>query len=177
MFNLSIFEFISQVYKQNQNESLNSPSYSINGVDSSHSRDSLNLEKDIFVTLSGLKRLHVFKTTKFWSSIKSAGSAIYANRHYLDMYRENNIDRLATNGPNKPKIIGDVFIHPSANVHPTSVLGPNVSIGRNVTVSAGVRVRESIILGNTVLQEHCCILYSIIGWNSFIGCWARIEGK
>jgi hypothetical protein len=38
------------------------------------------------------------------------------------MYRENNINRLATNGPNKPKIIGDVFIHPSANVDPTAVV-------------------------------------------------------
>ena len=97
-------------------------SYAINGVDTTHSRDSINLEKDIFTTLSGLKRLHVFKTTRFWSSIKSAGSAIYANRHYLEMYRDNNISRLATNGPNKPKIIGDVFIHPSANVDPTAVV-------------------------------------------------------
>ena len=45
-----------------------------------------------------------------------------------------------------------------------------------MTIGPGVRVRESIILGNTVVQDHSCILYSIIGWNSFIGCWTRIEG-
>ena len=26
-------------------------------------------------------------------------------------------------------------------------------------------------------QDHCCILYSIIGWNCSIGMWSRIEGS
>jgi mannose-1-phosphate guanylyltransferase len=39
-----------------------------------------------------------------------------------------------------------------------------------------VRVRDSIILENTVLQNHSCILYSIVGWNSVIGSWVRVEG-
>ena len=55
-------------------------------------------------------------------------------------------------------------------------LGPNVSVGFGVTIGAGVRIRESIILGNTIVQNHSCILYSIIGWNSTIGSWVRIEG-
>lgn len=38
------------------------------------------------------------------------------------------------------------------------------------------RIRESIILGNSIVQNHSCILYSIIGWNSLIGSWVRIEG-
>ena len=25
-------------------------------------------------------------------------------------------------------------------------------------------------------QDHCCILYSIVGWNCVIGAWSRIEG-
>ena len=51
-----------------------------------------------------------------------------------------------------------------------------MSIGFGVTIGPGVRIRESIILGNTVIQNHSCILYSIIGWNSTIGSWVRIEG-
>jgi len=45
-----------------------------------------------------------------------------------------------------------------------------------VTIGPGVRVRESIILGNTIVQNHSCILHSIIGWDSTIGSWVRIEG-
>ena len=26
-------------------------------------------------------------------------------------------------------------------------------------------------------QDHCCILYSIIGWNCSIGVWSRVEGS
>ena len=26
------------------------------------------------------------------------------------------------------------------------------------------------------VQEHCCILYSILGWNTIVGPWTRIEG-
>ncbi|RNA43199.1 mannose-1-phosphate guanyltransferase alpha isoform X1 [Brachionus plicatilis] len=62
------------------------------------------------------------------------------------------------------------------NVDPSAVLGPNVSIGFGVTVGPGVRIRESIILGNSVLKNNCCVLHSIIGWNSIVGAWARIEG-
>ena len=43
-------------------------------------------------------------------------------------------------------------------------------------VGAGVRVRESIILGAANIGDHTLILYSIIGWNSVIGSWSRIEG-
>lgn len=75
-----------------------------------------------------------------------------------------------------PKIIGNVTIHPTATVDPTAVLGPNVSIGSGVTVGPGVRIRESIVLGNSVIQNHSCVLHSIIGWNSMIGSWVRVEG-
>ncbi|KAK5890642.1 hypothetical protein CesoFtcFv8_014144 [Champsocephalus esox] len=56
------------------------------------------------------------------------------------------------------------------------MLGPNVSIGTGVTIGAGVRVRESIILHGATLQDHCCVLNSIVGWDSTIGKWARVEG-
>ncbi|KAG2459576.1 GMPAA guanyltransferase, partial [Polypterus senegalus] len=45
----------------------------------------------------------------------------------------------------------------------TNELGPNVSIGKGVSIGAGVR-------------DHCCVLNSIVGWDSTIGKWARVEG-
>jgi len=179
LFNRQIFEFIGNVNKQVQSDltaSMNQVPISMHSIEQIALRDSINLEKQVLAPLSVLKSLYVYKTDRFWSSIKSAGAAIYANRHYLDMYKEHHPNRLATNGDGKPKIIGDVFIHPTASVDPTAVLGPNVSIGQNVNIGPGVRIRESVILGNTILQDHSCILYSIIGWNSCVGCWTRIEG-
>ena len=49
-------------------------------------------------------------------------AAIYANRHYLEMYHDTHPERLAKNGAGKPKVNGDVFIHPTAQVHETAVV-------------------------------------------------------
>ncbi|KAK7087004.1 hypothetical protein SK128_007551, partial [Halocaridina rubra] len=55
-------------------------------------------------------------------------------------------------------------------------LGPNVSIGKNAVIGAGVRIRESIVLGNSTIEEHSCVLYTVVGWNSCVGAWTRLEG-
>merc|ERR1719430_1289039 len=79
-------------------------------------------------------------------------------------------------GDKTPNIVGDVFIHETAVVDPSAVLGPNVSIGKNVKIGAGVRIRVSIILGNSQIGEHTLVLYSVVGWNSSVGSWSRVEG-
>lgn len=177
LFNYHLFDFIKELLadKPEQNSDFNSiNSFCIN--DNSYTKDAVNFEIDIFPALSSEKKLFVYKTENPWSQIKSAGSAIYANRVYLELFIKKHPTRLAKNGKGLPKIIGNVFIHSSAEVDPTAVLGPNVSIGFGVTIGPGVRIRESIILGNTIVQNHSCILYSIVGWNSTIGSWVRIEG-
>lgn len=124
----------------------------------------------------------------WWSQIKTAGSAIYANRHFLEMYRRTKLEPLAKQGIKDDtddnelvcNIIGDVFIHPSASIHPTATvrgkltdfvqifhmfqlfqLGPNVSIGPGVTIGPGVRMRESIVLDNAIIKDHTLVLHSI----------------
>ena len=37
--------------------------------------------------------------------------------------------------------------------------------------------RVIIIYFFLCFQDHCCILYSIIGWNCSIGVWSRVEGS
>ena len=88
--------------------------------------------------------MKVYTTANWWSQIKTAGAAIYANRHYLKLFRQTNPSRLAQafencngnsgtgSGNNQSlsttekektcEIIGDVYIHPSASVHTSSVV-------------------------------------------------------
>ena len=75
--------------------------------------------------MSAARRLFVYRSTNLWSTIKTAGSAIYANRVYLELYKKYHPTRLAKNGEGMPKIIGDVFIHPSAIVDPTAEVKMN----------------------------------------------------
>ncbi|TSL16107.1 Mannose-1-phosphate guanyltransferase alpha-A [Bagarius yarrelli] len=105
----------------------------------------IRLEQDIFTALAAQEKLYVYKTDRFWSQIKSAGSAIYASRLYLNQYHKTHPERLAANKDCGPKIIGNVYVHPTANIDPSAV-------------------------------DHSCVLNSIIGWDSTIGKWARVEG-
>ena len=74
-------------------------------------------------------------------------------------------------------IIGNVIIHPSAQVHPSAVLGPNVTIGANARIGEGVRIANSIVLDNVEVRDHACVMYAILAWDSGVGSWARVEGN
>ncbi|XP_046608631.1 mannose-1-phosphate guanyltransferase alpha-A [Neodiprion virginianus] len=136
----------------------------------------MSFEQDVLMRLAGSDRLFALPITTWWSQLKSAGSAIYANRHYLALYRQSQPARLCAAVHGKCHIIGDVYIHPTATVHPTAVLGPNVSVGANAMVGPGVRIRESIVLAEAQIQAHSIILHSIVGRGSRVGEWARVEG-
>lgn len=71
--------------------------------------------------------------------MKTAGSAIYANRHYLELYREKHPEKLCsvTNiGDSKCicNIIPDVYIHPTATIHPSAVVIHNYMRKINVII-------------------------------------------
>ncbi|XP_074646644.1 mannose-1-phosphate guanylyltransferase regulatory subunit alpha-A-like isoform X2 [Tubulanus polymorphus] len=170
LFSPEIFQHISVVFQKHMEKKFLNFDYN------SLSKERIMLESEIFTPLAGTGKLYVYHTTRFWSQIKSASAAIYANRHYLAIYHKTHPDRLANNEADQPLIKGDVYIHPTAVVHPSAVLGPNVTIGSNVIIGEGVRVRESMVLSGSNLQNHSCILNSIIGWNTSIGEWTRVEG-
>lgn len=134
----------------------------------------LRLEQDILSDLADSKQFFVHETKDFWRQIKTAGSAVPANALYLQKALQSQSEELA---PASATILPPVFIHPTAEVDPTAKLGPNVSIGPRATIGAGVRVRESIVLEDAEVKHDACVLYSIIGWNSRVGAWARVEGS
>jgi len=180
LLNKSVFPLIKDVLRDRQDEQ---NSLIVDGIIPSPTSppECISLEEDIFPSLASTKSFYVFNTSQFWSQLKTPSAAVYANRHYLKLFRKFSPLRLA---PPKevavvesgPTIIGDVIIHPTARVDPTAVIGPNVTVSAGVVIAGGVRIRESIILENATINEHCCILYSIVGWNTVVGAYVRIEG-
>ncbi|XP_043257381.1 mannose-1-phosphate guanyltransferase alpha-A [Colletes gigas] len=166
-----IFQTMADAFYAKQQQE-NFIQFNDNGRDPAH----ISFEQDILTRLAGTGRLFALPVLRWWSQVKTASSAIYANRHYLTLYKKNHSNRLSPTTNEFHHIIGDVYIHPSATVHPTAVLGPNVSIGPNAIIAPGVRIRESIILANVHIQAHSIVLHSIVGRSSYIGEWARIEG-
>merc|ERR1711990_1247663 len=132
----------------------------------------ISLEHDILQQVAGTGKVFAFLTDLFWMSIKSAGSAIYANRVMLDLYNKYHPARLST-GDN---LNGNVYIHPTAKVDPSAKIGPHVAIGANVVVHEGARIKNSMVLDGAVVKKHACLLNTIVGWGCEIGSWARVEG-
>lgn len=176
-FSLDIFHHLATVFNRKQESFYNDE------IESGSPRESIQLEREVLMPLAGSGKAYVFPSTNWWSQLKTAGSAIYANRHYLQLYRRRRPMRLATprgswgdsDWPG-PHVVGDVFIHPSATVDPTSYIGPNVSIGPDTIICAGVRIRESIVLADCQVGQHSMILHSILGRHSCVGSWSRVEG-
>nr|CAB3249825.1 mannose-1-phosphate guanyltransferase alpha-like [Phallusia mammillata] len=162
--------YMAEVFRQHQEESLEM------GMGDSNFPDAIKLETEILAGYAGSGKMFVYKTKEIWGQIKSAASAIHANKLYLSVYRRTKPEVLAKKNPDGPIIRGDVFIHESASVDPTAVLGPNVTLGENVEIGAGVRVSNSIVLSGAKLNDHCCVLNTIIGWKCKVGEWSRVEG-
>lgn len=101
-------------------------------------------------------------------------SAVTATALYLSNYKLTNPSLLA---PPAPNIIPPTFIDPSATIDPSAKIGPNVAIGPNVTVGQGVRIKDAIVLEGSTLEKHSCALNSIVGTNSHIGAWSRVDGE
>ncbi|KAG2174008.1 hypothetical protein INT44_000122 [Umbelopsis vinacea] len=139
--------------------------------------DRLRLEQDLLRPLSEGKKLYVFETQNFWRQIKTAGSAVPANAAYLEQCAVEAPERLAKKQPNGPEIVGAVYIHPSASIDPTAKIGPNVSIGPRAVIGKGVRIKDAIVLDNVVINAGSCVLHAVVGWDSRIGAWARVEGS
>eukprot|EP00117_Sycon_ciliatum_P032517 scpid81659/ scgid25196/ Mannose-1-phosphate guanyltransferase alpha-A; GDP-mannose pyrophosphorylase A-A; GTP-mannose-1-phosphate guanylyltransferase subunit alpha-A len=171
-----VFQHIGQVFSRNYERSGDDEGL---GIETQGTRDVIRLEQDVLVPLAGSGKLFVYKTERFWTQVKNAGSAIYASRLFFEKYAADSPERLTRSGDSgteQPCIVGNVRIHPTASVDRTATIGPNVYIGPGVVVRAGARIRESIVLDRAEVGQHSCILHSIVGWNGSIGAWARVEG-
>nr|CAD7414130.1 unnamed protein product [Timema poppensis] len=112
---VELFQYISAVFNARQQNYYN------DGVGSAMEAAVIHLEKDILMPLAGTGKVFAMQTNTWWSQLKTAGSTIYANRHFLELFRTRHRERLVLNGDRGDgemcRIIGDVHIHPSATVH------------------------------------------------------------
>ncbi|XP_068625030.1 mannose-1-phosphate guanyltransferase alpha-A [Battus philenor] len=164
MCSLQVFHTMAEAFQRKQDGY-----FSANGQNGAHP-GYMSWEQDVLAPLAGTNKLYAMQVTNWWSQVKTAGSAIYANRHYLELNRKQQLE------PPPCHIIPDVFLHPTAVVDSTAVIGPNVSIGAGVTIKAGARIKESIILDNATINEHALVMHSVVGQEATVGEWSRVEG-
>lgn len=134
----------------------------------------VRLEQDILSPLAADRKVSYYETKDFWCQVKTPNSAITANRLYLEEALFRRPDHFTPH--DRFQTVGAVHVHPTARIASDAKLGPNVSIGPNCVIESGVRIKESVVLDGSQIRPNALVVNSIIGWDSHIGAWTRIEG-
>lgn len=106
-----------------------------------------SIEREIFPNMADEGQLYQMSDDGFWMDIGQPKDYLTGQKLYLEHLQKHN-DESLSKGQN---IIGEVMIHPSAQVDPTSVLGPNVVVGANCKIGPGCKIYNSTIMSNSTL--------------------------
>jgi mannose-1-phosphate guanylyltransferase len=91
---------------------------------------------------------------------------------HLDSLRIHKPQDLATGGHFK----GNVLVDSTATIGDGCVIGPDVCIGPGCVIGSGVRLSNAVIMKGVCVKDHAKVDSCIVGWDSKVGAWARLEG-
>lgn len=133
-----------------------------------------SIEQETFPAICKDGQLHSFDLEGFWMDVGQPKDFLSGTCLYLSSLTKHKSKMLAST--HLPYIHGgNVLIDPSAKIGKNCRIGPNVTIGPNCIIGDGVRLQRSVMLENTKIKDHAWVKSSIIGWNSTVGRWARLE--
>lgn len=130
------------------------------------------LELNTFPQMAKEGQLFAMNLPGFWMDVGQPQDFITGTKLILESYRTKNSSVLAS-GPN---IVGSVLIDPTAKIAASAVIGPNVTIGPECVVEEGARLKNVVMLKNSSVGAHSWVDNTIIGWDSKVGKWVRVEG-
>lgn len=128
----------------------------------------------IFDLLMPKKAIQSLLLARYWMDIGNPRDYLEASRLHLDYMSKTQPNQLAQGDASH--ILGNVLIHPSANVHASALIGPNVIIGPGAKVEAGARVKDSVLFSNSITKSCAFLDSTILSWRSTVGMYTRIQG-
>jgi mannose-1-phosphate guanylyltransferase len=133
-----------------------------------------SIEQETFPAIVKDGQLHSFDLEGFWMDVGQPKDFLSGTCLYLSSLTKHGSNLLTP--ASEPYIYGgNVMIDPTAKIGKNCKIGPNVVIGPNVEVGEGVRLQRSVLLKNCKIKEHAWVKSTIVGWNSTVGRWARLE--
>ncbi|KAI9700084.1 MAG: mannose-1-phosphate guanyltransferase [Candelina mexicana] len=133
-----------------------------------------SIEQETFPAICKDGGLHSFDLEGFWMDVGQPKDFLSGTCLYLTSLTKKKAKQLT---PSTESYVhgGNVLIDPSAKIGKNCRIGPNVTIGPNVVVGDGVRLQRSVVLAGSKIKDHAWVKSTIVGWNSSIGKWARLE--
>lgn len=133
-----------------------------------------SIEQETFPAIVKDGQLHSFDLEGFWMDVGQPKDFLSGTCLYLSSLTKKGSKKLES--PSKPYVYGgNVLVDPSAKIGKNCRIGPNVTIGPNVVVGDGVRLQRCVLLSGSKIKDHAWVKSTIVGWNSTIGKWARLE--
>jgi mannose-1-phosphate guanylyltransferase len=131
-----------------------------------------SIERETFPAMVRDNQLHTFDLEGFWMDVGQPKDFLTGTCLYLTSLTQKGCDELS-----KDSYVygGNVLIDPSAKIGQGCRIGPNVTIGPNVVIGDGVRLQRCVLLRGSKVKDHAWIKSTIVGWNSTVGRWARLE--
>jgi len=132
-----------------------------------------SIEKEVFPMMAESQELQMFDLEGYWMDVGQPKDYLTGTCLHL-----SSLNRTAPETLCKEPFVhqGNVLIDKSAKVGQGCKIGPNVAIGPNVVIGDGVRLQRCVILAGTKIGNFSWIRNAIVGWNSTIGRWTRMEG-
>jgi len=134
-----------------------------------------SIETDVFPKMASDGQLYAMELQGFWMDVGQPKDYIAGMCKYLTALQDKNHANHASLSKGKG-IIEPVMIDPSAKIGNDCLIGPYVTVGPNVVIEDGVRLRRTTIFEGVTVQKNSWIDSTIIGWESRVGRWVRIEG-
>jgi len=131
-----------------------------------------SIEKEVFPQMAAEGQLYSFELPGFWMDIGQPKDYLTGMGLYLNSLRTHEPQALASG----PGIIGPVLIAPGVTIGKDCSIGPNVTIGEGCKIGDGVRLSRTALLPSSRVDSNSWVNSSIVGWNSSVGRWVRMEG-
>lgn len=129
-----------------------------------------SIEKEVFPAMADGGQLYCMDLPGYWMDI---GQPVdYLKGQTMHLAALAAVPGALASGPN---IRGNVLIDASAQVAADALVGPDVVIGPGCVVEAGARVVRSTLLAKSVVRAHAFVRSTIVGWESSVGRWTRVD--
>ncbi|MCJ1355530.1 MAG: mannose-1-phosphate guanyltransferase [Icmadophila ericetorum] len=133
-----------------------------------------SIEQETFPAICKDEELHSFDLEGFWMDVGQPKDFLTGTCLYLSSLSKKGSKKLTSHS--EPFVYGgNVLVDPTARIGKNCRIGPNVTIGPNVVVGDGVRLQRCVLLAGSKVKDHAWVKSTIVGWNSSIGKWARLE--
>jgi len=131
-----------------------------------------SIEKEIFPKMAEEGQLFAMALEGYWMDVGQPKDFLAGMALHLHSLKIKSPEMLSSHAPG---IVSPVLIDPSAVIKEGCVIGPNVTIGPKCVIHPGVRIRDSTVLEGVTIGANSWIKNSIIGWQSTVGKWVRME--